>query len=53
MSASASARTVGKRSIQRAQYGITVATWVCWSIISEIQMAYGSVVRRQGRSRSS
>jgi ribonuclease HIII len=27
-------------------------TCVCWSMISEIQMAYGSRVRRQGRSRA-
>jgi hypothetical protein len=36
---------------QRSQYGITVCTRVCWSMISETQIAYGSRVRRHGRSR--
>src|SRR5216117_2310435 len=31
---------------------MTVLTWVCCSMISAIQMAYGSPVRRQGRSRA-
>src|SRR5882762_2196786 len=30
---------------------MTVATWVCWSMNSETMIAYGSRVRRQGRSR--
>ena len=44
-------RTSGKRARKRSQYGITVSTRVCWSIASEIQIAYGSRVRRHGRSR--
>ena len=43
---------VGSSRIQRFQYGITVLTCVCWSMISETQMAYGSRVRRHGRSRA-
>ena len=35
----AAARIVGSSRIQRSQYGMTVLTWVCWSMISEIQMA--------------
>src|SRR5437870_8278667 len=31
---------------------MTVLTCVCWSMISEIQIAYGSRVRRHGRSRA-
>src|SRR5687768_8168176 len=31
---------------------MTVATWVCWSMTSLIQIAYRSLVRRQGRSRA-
>ncbi len=49
--AEASAITVGKRSIQRCQYGITVATRVCCNMISLTQMAYGSRALRHGRSR--
>src|SRR4030095_9250115 len=30
---------------------MTVATWVCWSMNSETRIAYGSRVRRHGRSR--
>ena len=30
---------VGNSRIQRSQYGITVLTCVCWSMISETQMA--------------
>ena len=30
---------VGNSRIQRSQYGMTVLTWVCWSMISETQMA--------------
>jgi hypothetical protein len=47
----ASAVTVGKRAIQRCQYGITVATRVCCSMISLTQMAYGSRTLRHGKSR--
>ena len=47
----ASADTVGNFAIQRSQYGITVATRVCCNITSLTQIAYGSRVRRQGRSR--
>src|SRR6185437_2156123 len=43
---------VGSSRIQRSQNGITVFTCVCCSMISETQMAYGSRVRRQGRSRA-
>lgn len=31
---------------------MTLATWVCWSMISDTQMAYGSRVARHGRSRA-
>src|SRR5262249_29026201 len=44
-------RMSGSSRIQRSQYGSTVLTWVCWSMISETQIAYGSRVLRQGRSR--
>ena len=47
----ASARTVGNRVIHRSQYGITVWTRVCCSMISLTQIAYGSRDRRHGRSR--
>ena len=41
---------VGNSRNQRSQNGMTVLTWVCWSMISETQMAYGSRVRRHGKS---
>src|SRR5437660_1868829 len=49
--ASASAAGVGQRSSQAVQRGITRSTCVCWSMNSETTIAYGSRVRRQGRSR--
>src|SRR4051812_30365793 len=52
MRAPASACTVGSSSIHRSQYGTTVLTCVCCSMISEIQMPYESVVFLQGRSRA-
>ena len=51
VSADASASPVGNRPIHRPQYRITRVTCVCCSMTSLIQMAYGSRVRRQGRSR--
>jgi len=42
----------GNCFIHRCQYGITVLTCVCCSMISDTQMAYGSRVHRHGRSRA-
>src|SRR5918992_5368867 len=49
--AAASASTVGQRSSQRRYRGTTRSTCVCWSMTSETRIAYGSRVRRHGRSR--
>src|SRR4051812_21357154 len=49
--AAASATTVGHRSSQACQRGTTRSTCVCCSITSETRIAYGSRVRRHGRSR--
>ena len=48
----ARASIVGKDARNSAYLGIVRATWVCWSMTSDTKMAYGSVVRRQGRSRA-
>ena len=49
--APASAKTVGQRSSHSRYRGTTRSTCVCWSMTSETRIAYGSRVRRQGRSR--
>src|SRR6266545_2681557 len=49
--ADASTSAVGQRSSHSRYRGMTRSTWVCCSITSETRMAYGSRVRRQGRSR--
>src|SRR3954451_1621252 len=48
--AAASDSTVGQRSSHERYRGITRSTCVCWSMTSETRIAYGSRVRRQGRS---
>src|SRR2546423_4601027 len=49
--APASAKTVGQRSSHATYRGTTRSTCVCWSMTSETRIAYGSRVRRHGRSR--
>src|SRR5215218_11422497 len=49
--AAASASAEGQRSSHASQRGTTRAVCVCWSITSETRIAYGSRVRRHGRSR--
>src|SRR4029079_19525668 len=44
---------VGQRSSQRRYRGMMRSTCVCWSMTSLTRIAYGSRVRRQGRSRPS
>ena len=46
--AAASARTVGKRRRNDPNAGTTRLAWVCWSITSETQIAYGSRVPLHG-----
>ena len=47
--AAASAVSVGKRFMNRGNASVTLLAWVCCSITSETQTAYGSSsVRRHG-----
>ncbi|MNK95946.1 hypothetical protein D3C87_1162070 [compost metagenome] len=48
--AAASVATVGSAVTKRWKYSITAATWVCWSMISDSQIRYGSRVFCHGRS---
>src|SRR5437867_8997078 len=49
--AAANASTVGQRSSQACQRGMTRSTCVCCDITSLTRIAYGSRVLRHGRSR--
>src|SRR5713101_9191616 len=51
--AAARSANVGKAARNCSYFGNTLCTCVCCSIISETSIAYGSWVKRQGRSRCS
>src|SRR5579885_2125278 len=51
--AAARSASVGKSERNCKYFGSTRSTCVCWSIISDTRIAYGSLVERQGRVRCS
>src|SRR5579862_2332283 len=47
------ARQFGNFRMNAGSFSLTRLACVCWSMISEIRISYGSLVERQGKSRPS